>query len=147
MFKVIQIVFGVFILVLFVVMLGVMIVVCVVEVISVMVNVFVFDNFKFIEDVVNVFVVIGDVVVVFVFEVFVDGEFYFCKVDKQVFIIEKFGFKFKFIDLLMQKVVGEEQKVVIDKIKVNNSLCCVICDVLGGLMLQLKDCVVCFMVV
>ncbi|MCD2176266.1 urea ABC transporter permease subunit UrtB [Rhizobium sp. C1] len=109
------------------------------EATSAMVNALASDNFKAIEDAVNALAATGDASVVPALEALGDGELYFRKADKQVFITEKSGSKFKLIDPLTQKAVGEEQKAAIDKIRVNNSLRRAIRDALGGLTLQSKD--------
>ncbi len=139
MFKAIQTVLGALILALFVAMPGAMTAARAAEATSAMVNALASDNFKSIEDAVNALAATGDAAVVPALEALADGELYFRKADKQVFITEKSGSKFKLIDPLTQKAVGEEQKAAIDKIKVNNSLRRAIRDALGGLTLQSKD--------
>ncbi len=139
MFKAIQTILGALILALFVAMPGAHTAAPPAEATSAMVNALASDNFKAIEDAVNALAATGDASVVPALEALGDGELYFRKADKQVFITEKSGSKFKLIDPLTQKAVGEEQKSAIDKIKVNNSLRRAIRDALGGLTLQSKD--------
>lgn len=139
MFKAIQTFIGALILALFVAMLGAHFAARAAEANSAMMNALASDNFKTIEDAVNALAATGDAAVVPALEALADGELYFRKADKQVFITEKSGSKFKLIDPLTQKAVGEEQKAAIDKIKVNNSLRRAIRDALGGLTLQSKD--------
>ncbi len=139
MFKAIQTFLGALILALFVAMPGAMTAARAAEATSAMVNALASDNFKTIEDAVNALAATGDAAVVPALQALGDGELYFRKADKQVFIVEKSGSKFKLIDPLTQKPVGEEQKAAIDKIKVNNSLRRAIRDALGGLTLQSND--------
>ena len=139
MFKAIQTVLGALILALFVAMPGAITAARAAEATSAMVNALASDNFKSIEDAVNALAATGDAAVVPALEALADGELYFRKADKQVFITEKSGSKFKLIDPLTGKAVGEEAKAAIDKIKVNNSLRRAIRDALGGLTLQSKD--------
>ena len=139
MFKAIQTFIGALILALFVAMPGAHFAARAAEANSAMMNALASDNFKTIEDAVNALAATGDAAVVPALEALADGELYFRKTDKQVFITEKSGSKFKLIDPLTQKAVGEEQKAAIDKIKVNNSLRRAIRDALGGLTLQSKD--------
>ena len=139
MFKAIQTFLGALILALFVAMPGATTAARAAEATSAMVNALASDNFKTVEDAVNALAATGDAAVVPALEALADGELYFRKADKQVFITEKSGSKFKLIDPLTGKAVGEEAKAAIDKIKVNNSLRRAIRDALGGLTLQSKD--------
>ncbi|MCD2173814.1 urea ABC transporter permease subunit UrtB [Rhizobium sp. C4] len=139
MFKAIQTLLCALILALFVAMPGGNPAARAAEATSAMLNALASDNFKAIEDAVNALAATGDAAVVPALEALADGELYFRKADKQVFITEKSGSKFKLIDPLTQKPVGEEAKTAIDKIKVNNSLRRSIRDALGGLTLQSKD--------
>ena len=139
MFKAIQTFIGALILALFVTLPGANIAARAAEATSAMVNALASDNFKAIDDAVSALAATGDAAVVPALQALGDGELYFRKADRQVFITEKSGSKLKLIDPLTQKPVGEEAKTALDKIKVNNSLRRTIRDALGGLTLQSKD--------
>jgi urea transport system permease protein len=139
MFKAIQTFLGALILALFVTLPGANMAARAAEATSAMVNALASDNFKAIDDAVSALAATGDAAVVPALQALGDGELYFRKADRQVFITEKSGSKLKLIDPLTQKPVGEEAKTALDKIKVNNSLRRTIRDALGGLTLQSKD--------
>jgi urea transport system permease protein len=104
-----------------------------------MVNALASDDFKAVEEAINALAATGDANIVPALEALGEGDLYFRKTDKQVYIVQKSGSNYKLVDPLTQKPVGEEAKSGFDKIKVNNSLRRVIRDALGGLTLQSKD--------
>ncbi|WP_417681011.1 urea ABC transporter permease subunit UrtB [Roseibium sp.] len=81
----------------------------------------------------------GNPVVAPALEALSDGDLYFRKSDKQVFITKKSGKGYALTDPLTLESAGEAGKREVSKIKVNNSLRRVIRSALGSLTLMAAD--------
>jgi urea transport system permease protein len=88
---------------------------------------------------IDALVATGDDRTTAVLQAFVQGNLYWRKSDKKIFIIQKSGSVYVLIDPLTAKEIGQATKRTIKKVRVNNRLRVKIRSVLGSLTLRSKN--------
>ncbi|KKX30317.1 urea ABC transporter permease subunit UrtB [Rhizobium sp. LC145] len=96
-------------------------------------------NFNRAEELISQIAATGDPRVVSALEAFAEGDLYFRKSDKAVFIAKAAGSNVALTDALTGESAGDAPKAAVTKIRVNNNLRRVIRSALGGLTLLSPD--------